>query len=177
MAYTRKKYRYLDNYKLDDNGEYIYTGSFYRPDLEKKKKDQLVEKELIFNSVLFLSLIIGGSFPYKGMSGCFYIIFPYIIELLFTGMQFWPLINIFRKYELKDYEYTRYVTRLKPYYMIVMISAVCGLLGCILNGIMEGFEPYHISLAYAATRIIDIILGNLLLRLIRQNSYSMIENK
>ena len=172
---TKKKYRYLDNYKLNEKGEYVYTGSFYKPDLEEDAKNKLVRKILILDTVLFLTVIIGGSFPYKGMLGYFYIIFPYIIELLFVGLQFWPLYNIYKKYELKDYEYSRYVTRLKPYCMIAMISAVSGLLGCILNGITEGFEPLSGSLTFALTKIISIFLNNAVIRLIGQNRYSMIK--
>ena len=173
MALFKKRYGYLDNYKLDEKGEYVYTGSFYEPDLEKEAKNRLILKILILDLALFAVVIFGGCFPYKGMLGCFYIIFPYITELLFVGLQFWPLYNLYRKDELKDYEYPRYVTRLKPFCMIAMISAVCGLLGCILNGIIDGFEPLWGSVIFALTKVVSIVLGNVIIRLIGQVRYSM----
>lgn len=84
MAEHRKKERrtYLNDFQADDSGTYSYQGAYYVR--QGDRKTLLREAAELWGGCAILAgaTIINGCIPAPGMGNCFYVLLPYMVQLL-----------------------------------------------------------------------------------------------
>ncbi len=81
---TQKKDRrnaYLNNYRPDENGTYVYQGDLYTFRGDPRSLRRLKIRLAVLSSLLLFSLLAAGLLPFPGISRCIYIMLPYAAAL------------------------------------------------------------------------------------------------
>ena len=144
--------------ELNDNNEYEYTGKTFANtnSLEERKKIKITT---LLCQLIILALVIYSGFPpFEALSGTYYVILPYLFEVIFLLMQFPSLYTIFTKTKLREYEYTKSVSRLRPFYFVVGLNAAIGMAGTLVYCFMHGFQPLSLSLPYLLCKFMTAAL-------------------
>ena len=72
-----KSRSYLKDYKMTADGQYVYTGGYYRIDENSEGR----RKAMWFFAAAVTALVAGsGCVDWPGMHGVFYVIIPYLLE-------------------------------------------------------------------------------------------------
>ncbi len=153
------RYAYLNDFKLNENNEYEYRGDIYVPDMGREEKDAFLKRLLFLHLLLAAIIVAGGFLPYKAMNGTFYVIVPYVFECLFVFLLFPCLYTVWKKDGLRAYEHEKSAAKIRPYYYVIAINAAIGIIGCIIHGILHGFEPAAVSGAYLIFRVLSLLLS------------------
>jgi hypothetical protein len=97
-----KGWDYLNEYKQAADGQYVYTGNLY-----VLHDSGNVRKKIGVLWALSVAAVIGsGLINAGGMNNSFYVIIPYIIEVICAFALSWHVIRlIFTKGDFKEYEF------------------------------------------------------------------------
>jgi len=138
MKYSKKS-QYLNEYKLDENGKYVYRGKYFSIDGNTNEIKSTYIRVWVYFSVIFAAIIGSGCINAAGMNNSFYVIIPYIAEvvLLFAyGLSFFKLFA--KGYRVKEYNYSVSFKKLSPASMGIAVTAaisfICSLVFIIING-------------------------------------------
>ncbi|MBQ3823904.1 MAG: hypothetical protein II808_01720 [Clostridia bacterium] len=134
--YRPKRRRYLDDFKLNENLKYVYTGNVYIQKGDAKKTTVAVTVASVF---MLLSTIGSGVFRSAGMTDCFYVILPYVAEVAALFALLWSSVTVITgKGKLRAYRYERgiknFPVRAVLYAAFCGIGLLCSILYVILNG-------------------------------------------
>lgn len=130
MANQRKNRRaYLDDFVLNEKGEYEYKGEVYTL---VKADGQKVTKTMMFWAALALgAAAVGGFVPFSGMSGNISIVVSYLVEFGATlALAYSVYVFMTNHKELRSYKYKKSVERIKPMATIVIIAEMLGVIAC-----------------------------------------------
>ena len=147
------KRAYLDDFILNEQGQYEYKGIIY-----KIQNTDFELKSLIIMLVLsFVCIIAGGIIPFSGSMHAFYIIMPYIVEIVLFGLLSYAFFEFCTHYkELREYIYKKSYEKFKPYTSILIgnmgLSVICTLVYSVFNG----FEVW--AIVYVGLHVIAFIL-------------------
>ena len=129
---------YLNDFHPNLAGEYIYDGALYAcqsdPDTQKKSRRRLWG----CTALLLLAALLSGSIPAPGMQNCFYVILPFLGELIAAVSVVWAVVKLGRDWSaVREYVYERTVPALPGRALTAAILAFLGIL-C---------ESVHLALA------------------------------
>lgn len=156
MAKKQKKHgrnSYLNDFRLNVAGEYIYDGALYacRDGADGIRAAQ--RRVWTAGALLVLAAVLGGCIPAPGMQNHFYVILPYLGELTASLTVFWALVRLGRSWtSVREYVYERTVPALPRR---AMAAAVCALLGAAAEGV-------HLVLSGAGGQVFPVALYFLL---------------
>ena len=145
----KNKRAYLNDFELQDNGEYTYKGTVYK--YEGDWKD--CRKKLWTLCALLAVLTVGaGLVPYGGMMNAFYVILPYIVEVCLGAYLIYNVLRLTKgEGEVREYVFTKTFEQFSGWFMILFVSAVMCLLGEILHLILShSLEGVWLSLLFIA---------------------------
>ena len=169
------RYSYLNDFKLNESNEYEYKGNVFESNLSKEEKSDLVKQSAIFHLLLTFSVLIGGFIPYKGLNGDFYVVVPYVFEVIFLLLEYPILYKLYKKDVLREYEYKKSVDRVRPFYYVIVINAAIGIGACIADGLSNGFDPIALSLIYGISKVGSVIFATILANLFKKLSYKQVQ--
>lgn len=137
MDKTKKKSNkraYLDDFILNDHGEYDYKGVVYKPtgQIDKKMMTMLIVCG-------FACIILAGFIPFSGSMHAFYIIMPYMVEIVLFGLLSYSFIQfVYHLNELREYIFNKSYLRFRPYSVLLFgnygLSIICTLVYSLING-------------------------------------------
>lgn len=114
MAEKKKGRRaYLEAFKKDEKGEYIYTGKLYAFDeTHMKWKTAAIRLGAVW-AVLMAAMIVNGCIPAPGMADCFYVLLPYAAQVVAAaslGTALFSMISAGNP--LREYQYEAAVKKI-----------------------------------------------------------------
>ncbi len=142
----QKEYRgrqaYLRDFKQDENGNYVYRGNTY-----DVKDAQLFKRTVkliwILAGFLIISLIVQGTIPASGMLNTFYIIIPYMLELLSCGLLVYSTAKLtWAQRPLREYIYKATVPKIPARALATSVFAFISAFMYVLWLILGGIERY-----------------------------------
>ncbi|MBR1811211.1 MAG: hypothetical protein IJ766_06145 [Clostridia bacterium] len=130
---------YLNDFKRDASGRYIYRGRYLAFDGAEKRRKRLLAKLCVLAFVSVLAVIGAGSLDTAGMDNTFYVLIPYMGEIAFTAALVWATVRLCISGEpLREYIYKATVDRLPKLGFALAISAavtlICAGIYLTLNG-------------------------------------------
>lgn len=130
---------YLNDFHPNLAGEYIYDGALYAcqsdPDTQKKSRRRLWG----CTALLLLAALLSGSIPAPGMQNCFYVILPFLGELIAAVSVVWAVVKLGRDWNaVREYVYERTVPALPGRALCVAAFAAAGILCELLYVILSG---------------------------------------
>ncbi len=144
---------YLDDFKLQENGEYAYEGALYvyQGDWQKCRK-QLWS----LCAALGVLTIAAGVVPSGGMMNTFYVILPYVGEFTAAVFFFYAVLRLTSRDEkIREYIYTKTFDRFNGYFLFLFIFSVMCLLGEAVHMIFaRPLERVWFSLLFIALQVL-----------------------
>jgi len=132
---------YLDDFYRDVSGEYHYTGALRRYEGTEPYR-QAVTRVGVLAGIMALAMVLVGLIPAPSMLGIgnFYVVLPYIAELVGAALSVWAAIRMIAGgAELRNYVYEATVEKLpNRLEMTAVFAAVC-VAGNVLYLILKGF--------------------------------------
>ena len=154
---TSKRWGYLNDYKKNASGEYVYTGRIYA--LGDAKKYRLTLSALTFGAAA--AAVGSGCINAAGLSNTFYVILPYVGEIAAAFVLCWQTVKLLAAgRQVKAYVRDSMEKYLPPAALAMTvfpaISLICSALFMILNG-TEG-KPVQCAV-YLAAKAVIFVLG------------------
>ncbi len=151
---------YLDDFKKNGNGQYEYTGRIYG--LTDYKNMGLKLAVLCF---LCLSSVIGSGFVNAaGLSNTFYVIIPYISEVICLFSLCWNLARLlWARGVFREYVYKPVKRGIPTSALALSIFSGIGLICSIIFILINGFEnKKNWCIIYFTLKITDLVFGVLI---------------
>lgn len=141
MSDKKKNRRaYLDDFSRNASGEYIYTGALYARKDGMTRSAQLL-RLWVSGGILAASVAARGCIPAAGMVNCFYVLIPYIGELICTVSVIWAIIRqTANKEPLREYVYNATVCVLPVRAAFSTGFAAAAFVGEIVYFAIHGFD-------------------------------------
>lgn len=143
MAEKKRKGRraHLDDFYRDVSGEYQYVGKLrrYRGEIPY---EQVKTRLGVLIAALCLAVLGVGALPAPSMlgTGSFYVILPYIAELVGAFLCAWAAIRLISGgEELRNYVYEATVEKLPSRLAVTAVFAAASVVGNVLYLILKGF--------------------------------------
>lgn len=154
---TSKRWGYLNDYKKNAAGEYVYTGRVYA--LGDGKRYRTVLSALCFGA---MCVAVGsGCINAAGLSNTFYVILPFIGEVTGAFALCYNTVRLLAAgKQVKAYVRTALEKYLPPAVWILIVSAAAGLVASPVFLILNGTEgkPFLCGL-YLFLKAVNVVLG------------------
>lgn len=141
MAEKKRRSRrdYLNDFRPNVAGEYIYTGTLYTLLGSAEEKTALRRRLAAQAAGIVLAVVLAGSVNSAGMTNCAYVLLPYAGEAIAAFVTVWSLVRLLGGGDpLRAYIYEGAVKKLPDRAMILAVltgvGACCLLLYLVLNG-------------------------------------------
>lgn len=131
---------YLNDIKINENGEYVYQGTYYIWNEEKKSRRRVLG-ELWVSCIVMLAAAVGaGCLPAPGVGNCAYVLLPYVAEVMAAVSVCWALARLSAGGNpLREYVYLATVDKLPGRVVLTAVFAGAAAVGegiyVIKNGI------------------------------------------
>ena len=157
-----KGWDYLNEYKQTADGQYVYTGNLY----VLHDAGNVRRKIGVLWALTVLAVIGSGLINAGGMNNSFYVIIPYIIEVICAFAMSWHVIRlIFTKGDFKEYYYNKIVNGVPASSFILCISAAAGFIASVVFDILHSFDgKMLLCILYLISKLVCISFGVLIYR-------------
>ncbi len=165
-----RKYKFLDNFKLGADGKYVYTGDTYS--LKGDYKKTYLKLSLL--SVLMALCVIGsGLVNAAGMNNTFYVIIPYVGEVICLFVILWNSVRIiYAGQNVRAYIKEPGIPRITSGAVALSVFAFCALAGSVVFTAIHGFENKMLHcIVYWVLKLITVPLGIVLNRFVKGNEW------
>ncbi len=141
-AKTRKTRRsYLQDFKKDKDGKYVYQGSWHRYQYGQLSRQKLLIRLWMMCAVLLCAAVTAGCIPAAGMDECFYVLLPYTISLVAGISVCWSLGRLSAAGErVRSYVYETSCSKIPFRSAVAAVFAGAALLGELLFLFLHHFE-------------------------------------
>ena len=133
---------YLEYFKKDENGKYVFRGEYYSycPE-EGQTLRQVLVRMWTLCIVMLAAIVAAGCVPAPGMDRSFYVLLPYVAEMIGGIRVCLALGKLTTGGNLmKNYIYEGSVQELPPRTMFTMVCTVIALVGEIVFLCRNGME-------------------------------------
>lgn len=129
-----KKYKgrkaYLNDFKLNEKGEYAYEGILYEWTGEKEGYRRTLRALLGLGIIQLMVLVAAGCIEAPGAMDYFYVILPYMVSLVSGISVIWGIWQLMAgKMPLRAYIYKATVEKIPVRSLIVIISGAAAIVG------------------------------------------------
>ena len=136
----RGRRRYLDDFKRDETGKFVYTGDYYKytGSVDRKKAVALV---LVHAAIMAAAAMAAGFVSAAGMDNGFYVILPYALGVVAAFCTLWSAFRLFFGGDpLKTYDYETTVPRIPLRSLLSAGAAAITIIGTAVYLIINGFQ-------------------------------------
>ena len=128
MSDKKKPYRwraYLDDFRTDADGKYIYTGKRYAFDGDPRTRTIYLAKTVLFTLLALLSTVVPECLPPTENGRTPFTLIPWALQLIASLVVAWSILRIFaHASELRAYVYRRTVASLPA--KSIVLAALSG---------------------------------------------------
>ena len=136
MGEQHKKHNrreHLNDFHLNVAGEYVYDGALYACQSSEEKQHRIKRAVWGMVAILIVAVIAGGCIPAPGMQNCFYVLLPYLGEVVAAASVVWALAKLGTDWrEVREYNYEKSVAVLP---VRTVVAAGFAALGIVCEGI------------------------------------------
>ncbi len=163
--------QYLNDFTPAVNGDYVYTGGFYRPELEPLHFSKIRSLIIITELISVISVFVAGLLPAAGSADCFYVILPFLAVIICGFVKAWKAVSFFLSgTRVREYVYMKSVFVLPGWTVAETVSAAAVLIAETVFLLINGFEwREKFTVAFiclvALTMIADLLMLDLLRRI------------
>ena len=154
---TSKRWGYLNDYKKNAAGEYVYTGRVYA--LGDGKRYRAALSALAFGAA---AVAVGsGCINAAGLSNTFYVILPYIGEIAAVFVLCWNTVRLLTAgQQIKAHVRDALEKYLPPAALALIVCSAAGLIASPVFLILNGTEgkPFLCGL-YLFLKAVNVVLG------------------
>lgn len=167
---------YLNDFHLNLAGEYIYDGELYAcqadPDTQKMQKRKL----WVYTALLLLAALLSGSIPAPGMQNCFYVILPFLGELIAAVSVVWAVVKLGRDWSaVREYVYERTVPALPGRALCAAVFAAAGILCELLYLALSGHGGQLFSaLLFVMLKVLSLICALTIRRELNEQNWAKV---
>lgn len=151
---------YLNDFKMNAEGKYIYTGAVYT--LQNHKQAGL--KLGLMTVAAFLSVTGSGFINAAGLNNTFYVIIPYILEIVCLFALCWNTVRLlWARGEFREYVFSPVKNRIPSSALTLAVFAGLGFICSVLFMIFHGFEAKPVQcVIYLILKAADLTLAILI---------------
>lgn len=122
---------YLNDFVLNDKGEYEYKGNHFV--LNSNEPLKLKKELLIWLCLSGITTLISGVIPFEGMTGFALLVLSYLAEIIIFAFLVYANMTVLKHFEkMREYQYKKSFPRLIPLTgSLLGISVVSAILVCI----------------------------------------------
>ena len=164
---TPRKYKFLDNFRLGADGKYIYTGDVYSFKGDYKRAYLIMSAMCV---ALALAVIGSGLINAAGMNNSFYVIIPYVLEVICLFAVLWSSSRvIYAGQKVRAYIYEPGIPRIISGAFALSLFSVCSLIGSAVFTVLHGFESKTSKcIIFWALELVTVPLGIALSRFVKK---------
>ena len=169
-----KHSKYLGEFKMAADGKYVYMGkSFTLTDKDDFKKLCAIWL------CTFASVIGSGFINAAGLNNSFYVIIPYIGEVICIFALSWQVVRlVWNKGVLKEYYYNKFINNVPAASAILCFFSAAGFIASTVFMILHGFEGKAAQcIVYLVLKLVSAALGAVIYRLFKALEWSSDEDK
>ncbi len=137
----KSRKQYLNDFSPALNGDYVYTGRYYRPEMED---DDFSQRRIRFIIAVIISVIFvfaAGLLPAAGSTNCFYVILPFLAMIICCFVKTGKAVRLFLSgSRVREYAYIKTVPVLPGWTIAEEVSAAATLLAETVFLLVNGFE-------------------------------------
>ncbi len=148
---------HLNDFKMNAEGKYIYTGAVYTLQNHKQAGVRLG----LLTAFAFLSVISSGFINAAGLNNTFYVIIPYILEVVCLFTLCWNTVRLlWARGKFREYVYSPVKNRIPSASLALGIFAGLGFICSVLFMVLHGFETKPVQcIIYLILKAADITLA------------------
>jgi len=141
----KKRKHYLNDFNQAVNGEYIYTGTCYRPQMDSSRFSTL-RVRIIAVSILSAAFVLAaGLLPAAGSLNCFYVILPFLAVIICCFVKAGKLARLFFTGDtVREYIFLKTVPEIPGWTIAETVASAITLIAETVYLIMNGFENREI---------------------------------
>ena len=146
---TRKKRKhYLNDFRQAVNGEYIYTGDHYSPEMEQSEFSRFRMTVIIAAFISAVLVLAAGMLPSAGSLNCFYVILPFLAVIICCFIKTVKTVRLFSSgFTVREYIYEKTVPAIPGWLLAECISSAATLTAEAVYLILNGFDGREIYTA------------------------------
>ncbi len=158
MMLSPRKWKFLDNFKLGPDGKYVFTGDTFS--LKGDWKKQYLKLSLM-NVALALCVIGSGLINAAGMNNTFYVIIPYVVEVICLFVLLWNSVRIvYAGQVVRSYIYQPGFSRVCEGAVAIAVFSLLALIGSVIFTALHGFEGKTLQcIFYWVLKLITVLFG------------------
>lgn len=142
MAGWRKRRRaYLDDYKINEEGQYEYQGVRYKWPLEEMERKKLQRRLQVMEILAIAAALLAGCIPAPGVGSSACLILPYafgVVAVISLGLALWPVCT--EPDPMRGHVYEASVLKVPFRSMLAAVLAALSLAGEIIYLFLNGSE-------------------------------------
>ena len=165
-----RRKQYLDDFRPAVNGEYVYTGNHYSPDMDWSDYSRL-RGCIIAASVITAGFVLAaGSLPAAGSISCFYVILPFLAVIICCSVTVWKVLSLFLSgYTVREYVYDKTVPVIPLWLKAGIISSAVTLISETVFLMLNGFAGREKeTVAFITLITVKIMIDLLIIRLFKR---------
>lgn len=141
------KHDYLNDFKMNEKGEYVYTGSLHSLDESKVNLSDTKKVIGVYSSIIFIMFLLSGLIKADGLINTTYVTLPYVFGFIFACILLYKSLSysFSKRYPIRDYDFKSTIEKLPIYIMIVLISSIATLIGELVFIIVNGLNNYIVG--------------------------------
>ena len=157
---------YLNDFHPNLAGEYIYSGTLYACALDEAAQQGVRRALRALAAVQLAAVAASGSIPAPGMQGSFYVILPFLGELIAAVSTAWAIFKLGSDWNaVREYVYERTVPALPRR---ALSSAILAFLGILCESVHLALAGHGGRLFYAVLYLVLKVLSILCALTIRR---------
>lgn len=157
----KKKRQYLNEFRSNLNGEYIYQGKLYEFKGEESERKKSIMTLLIFSIAAIFLTILSGILPGAGSTKAFYVIIPYVVEFGAEGFLIYSVGSLLSGGKIiREYIFLNSYGKIHERAMIIVAFAIIGFVGNFIYSLLNGTEGRTLAtVVYGLLRIAVVIIA------------------
>jgi len=153
-----RKYKFLSDFKKGPDGKYVYTGAVYSLTSDYKKANLIIS---VFGILIALCVIGSGFVNAGGMNNSFYVIVPYVLEVICLFVVAWNTVRIvYAGKKVRAYIYEPAHDRIPDGAVALSVFSAAALTGSAVFTVLHGFEgKMLLCIVFWLLKVLTVCLG------------------
>ena len=187
MAKNRKHWNdYLTDIRLQDSGEYSYSGAYYKPDYDQETKNpvgRFIKETIPFGILALASALAGGVLPATGATDTWYVILPFGLSIVMGFVLVYHLGKlVYQMHYGKDnglvraYVYDKTWPRLTPITKVMIFTSILTIIAEVIHLVVFGKGSHFTGALFLLfCMVVTTVSGGVLLRAYNRVKWLKIE--
>ena len=158
----KSRKQYLNDFTPALNGDYVYTGGYYRPEMDHAVFSQFRVRFIISVIISAIFVFAAGLLPAAGSTNCFYVILPFLAMIICCYVKAGKAARLFLSgSRVRDYVYLKTVPVLPGWIIAEAVSAAATLLAEAVFLIINGVESRELYTVLYICLIVSTLIADL----------------